>query len=272
MKGVIETGTILDKIVAKKIEEVERRRKEEPPLVHSSSHSRPFRAGFFEALTGPSRHGRPIIAEIKKASPSTGVLREPFQPEFIARLYQTNGARCISVITDEEFFQGSLSVLRKVRETVRIPILRKDFIIDDIQIEDTVRAGADAMLLIERILEPGLMADLYSHAVSHDLAVLVEVHDEKGMERVLSMSSRPKLIGVNNRDLSDFSVNLSRTTKLLPLVPEDVTLVSESGLSNVKVLDDLLEAGVSAFLIGTALMKANDMGEELKRLVFGKDN
>lgn len=268
MDRLLETGTVLDRIVAKKKEEVARLKSIGPapaPAVRAPH----LRRGFIDALRDKSRHGRAVIAEIKKASPSAGVLREPFNPEAIAGIYAKNGARCISVITDQEFFQGSIEVLRRVREVSDLPILRKDFIIDNVQIEETANEGADAMLLIVRILSDSLLSELLEHALAHQLAVLVEVHDQNDMERALKLTPRPELIGINNRDLSDFTVSVERTIELLPMMPEGVTVVSESGLDGPQVLDRLMEAGVDAFLIGTALMKAGDMGKELDRLVFG---
>jgi indole-3-glycerol phosphate synthase len=296
MKGVRDTATILDKIVARKVEEVAAARArrlprscglpedDAPPArrdpvaatavaatavaatavaATSVAGSRP---GFAAALRD-RRPGRPIIAEIKKASPSAGVLREPFDPVAIARAYTQAGARCLSVITDEKFFQGSLDVLRQVRAVTALPLLRKDFIIDAVQLEEAVEAGADAVLLIARILDDALLADLYAAAIALGLETLLEVHDAADLERALALSPRPQLIGVNNRDLADFTVSLRRTLDLLPLLPPGVTLVSESGLSDPADLDRLLAAGVHAFLVGTALMKAEDPGAALRRLV-----
>ena len=272
MKGVRDTATILDQIVARKAEEVAAARARRmprgcgfPEAVAPPLRRDPARPGFHFALQ--HGRGRPIIAEIKKASPSAGVLREPFDPAAIARGYEAAGARCISVITDENFFQGSLGVLQKVRAATALPIIRKDFIIDWVQLQEAVEAGADAALLIARILDDDLMADLYAAAKELGLDVLIEVHDAPDLERVLALKPAPRLIGVNNRDLADFSVSIERTIRLLSLVPPGVTLVSESGLADAETLDRLLAAGAGAFLIGTSLMKADDPGAALKRLV-----
>ena len=274
MKGVRETATILDQIVAQKKLEVEAARRLRvsssdervtPSDVRATSVAAP-RLGFATALRA-SRPGRPIIAEIKKASPSAGVIREPFDPEAIARAYESAGARCISVITDEKFFRGSLDVLRRVRAVTSLPIIRKDFIIDWVQLAEAVEVGADAALLIARILDDELMADLYAAATEMGLDVLIEVHDAPDLERVSKLSPRPQLIGVNNRDLADFTVSIDRTLRLLPLVPPGALLVSESGLSDSTILDALLAAGAGAFLIGTSLMKADDPEMMLRRLV-----
>lgn len=268
MSGLLPTHTILDKIVAQKLVEVKR-------LKASVRAESPYdligeRAGhrFLERLRDQTLPGRPIIAEIKRASPSAGVLREPFEPGEIAGAYTENGARCISVITDEKFFQGSLAALAAARAATELPILCKDFIIDEAQVVEAARARADAVLLIARLLSYRRLKKLYNFARELGLAVLLEVHDEEDLERSLRLRPEPKLIGINNRDLSDFSVAVSRTTRLLPRMPAGVTVVSESGLSEPKVLDELLAQGVHAFLIGSSLMKAKDAGGALRRLVY----
>jgi indole-3-glycerol phosphate synthase len=261
--GTRETGTILDRIVAVKRREVEELKKKDrdrevPPAP---------RRDFLAALRS-ERPGRAVIAEIKHASPSAGVIREPFHPAEIARGYEANGARAVSVLTDEQFFQGSLAVLRQVRAAVDLPLLRKDFIIDRLQIQEAATAGADAVLLIARILSDELLAGLYAAANELGLASLIEVHDEDDLRRALALRPEPKLIGVNNRDLADFSVSIGRTLGLLPRMPPTITLVSESGLSDSATLDRLREAGVHAFLIGSSLMKAPDPGAALRRMVY----
>jgi indole-3-glycerol phosphate synthase len=264
--GLLPTHTILDKIVAQKLNEVEKLKSASPvrpPGLSRAPHA------FVAALKDPAKRGRPIIAEVKHASPSAGVLRSPFDPVAIARAYEKSGARCLSVITDKKFFQGSLAYLRQVRAAVGLPILRKDFIIDPVQVEEAAAAGADAVLLIARILDDALLRALYRLALERTLDALVEVHDEKDLERALKLRPAPALIGVNNRDLSDFSVDVKRTLKLLPLMPEETLAVSESGLSDPRVLDDLMESGVDAFLIGTSLIKAADPGAALHELVYG---
>jgi len=266
MEGILKTGTILDRIMENKQREVEKLKR----MGGLNAPARPRESGpsFKEALVDPHRKGRPIIAEIKKASPSQGVLRDPFHPEIIAAIYHNKGARCISVLTDEVFFQGSMRVLYNVREASPLPLLRKDFIIDRVQIEESALGGADAVLLIARALSDGLLQDLYQHAISHRLEPLVEVHTKEDLQRALELDPAPGLIGINNRDLTDFSVSIDRTLELLPGIPDGTVVVSESGLYDAGTLDTLLEAGVRAFLIGTALMKADDMGSALHRLVF----
>jgi indole-3-glycerol phosphate synthase len=271
MSGVRQTGTILDQIVAVKREEVEklkgRGQEVSPPAKGRDREVSPTRD--LTAALRAERPGRAVIAEIKRASPSAGVIREPFLPAEIARAYAANGARAISVLTDEKFFQGSLAVLREVRATVELPLLRKDFIIDRVQITEAAEAGADAVLLIARILDNALMAELYAAAGELGLAALIEVRDAEDLRRTLMLQPAPQLIGVNNRDLADFTVSIQRTLDLIPVIPRTVTLVSESGLSDPATLDRLRAAGVQAFLIGTSLMKAADPGEALKRMVHG---
>ncbi len=263
MSPVIATNTVLDKIVARKQKEVEALKASGKVDFKSESRAR----GFRKALVGPSREGRPIIAEIKRASPSAGVFRENFNPESIARAYSASGPRCISVLTDETFFQGSLDHLAAARQVCDLPLLRKDFIIDQVQVVETAGWGADCILLIVRILSDDLLKSLYESALSLGLEVLLEVHDYNDLERALALGSRPALLGINNRDLADFTVSVDRTLSLLPYVPEDTTVISESGLSGPAVLDELLEAGVSGFLIGTALMREKDEGRALRDLV-----
>ncbi len=271
MAKILQTDTILDKIVATKIREVAERKTTvgEPIPV-----GEPFQARsgtgtkFLDSLTNPSRPGRPIIAEIKKASPSAGVIRDPFEPVKIAQAYRDHGARAISILTDESFFQGSLDYLAAVRAAVDLPLLRKDFIIDQVQIEDAATVGADAVLLIARILSDELFQQLYEAAGELGLETLVEVHDEQDLDRTMKLTPAPPIIGVNNRNLADFSVSIQTTKRLLPLMPEGTTVVSESGLTDLAALEELTAAGAHAFLIGTAFMKADDPGSELRKLVY----
>jgi indole-3-glycerol phosphate synthase len=272
MEGIRPTQTILDRIVETKIKEVEKLQrlpKQKPP---ERRHSKNPGHDFLAALKDSNKKGRIIIAEIKMASPSAGLLRDPFDPEEIAISYQNNGARCISVITDEQYFKGSLRNLRLTRKAVDIPILRKDFIIDPLQIEEAAWAGADAILLIARILAKDLLQQLYTFARKLSLAVLVEVHNEQDMEKAAGLDPVPELIGVNNRNLSNFEVSIDVTKKLLPMIPEGSILISESGLSKPKVLDELIEAGTTGFLIGTSLVKAKDPGLALGKLVYDRED
>lgn len=205
-----------------------------------------------------------IIAEIKKASPSRGVIRDPFHPFDIARTYESNGAAALSVLTEEKYFQGRLDYLVSIRIYSKIPVLRKDFIFEEYQVYETRAAGADAILLIASILEKEELKNLMGLSASLGMAALVEVHDEKELETALGLGAR--LIGVNNRDLKTFKTDINTTIRLAPYIPKDVTLVSESGIYTIEDIVKLLEAGVNAFLIGEALMREENIGKKLKEL------
>lgn len=209
-----------------------------------------------------------IIAEVKKASPSKGVIRSDFDPQGIAEAYEANGAAAISVLTEKEYFQGSLEYLTLIKNNVSIPVLRKDFIIDEYQVYEARAAGADAMLLIAAILNEKKLSTLIRLIRRLGMAALVEVHDVVELKAALSAGAR--LIGINNRDLNTFKVDINTTRKLARLVPKDGIIVSESG---IKTIDDILSlkgAGVSAFLIGTALMREKDVGKKLRSLCGGR--
>jgi indole-3-glycerol phosphate synthase len=195
-----------------------------------------------------------IIAEVKKASPSKGVICEDFDPVAIARNYQSNGARAISVLTDEKFFQGALRDLMQVRAATTLPVLRKDFIIDGIQIQEAAMHGADAILLIAAILEVKELGDLRLQAEELGLDALVEVHDERETEMALAAGSR--VIGINNRNLNDFSVDLETTFRLKKLIPSAIPVVSESGLATAEDFARLREQNIAAALVGESLMRA----------------
>jgi len=209
--------------------------------------------------------GIKLIAEIKAASPSIGVLREGLDPVALALEYQRAGATAISVLTDEKFFHGSLSNLEEVRKTVDLPLLRKDFIIDNYQLYEARVAGADAVLLIARLLDKKTLETFLELAGQLGLACLAEVHTEEELKKVLD--TRARLIGINNRDLDTFKVDLSTTLKLLPLVPVDRIVVSESGIHNRKDVQCLEEAGVRAILVGEALVRSKDVASKIKELL-----
>lgn len=206
-----------------------------------------------------------IIAEIKKASPSKGQLAKDLDVVSRARIYEQNGASAISVLTDEKFFEGSLDDLRRIKATVSIPVLRKDFILDPVQVYESRLAGADAILLIAAILEYRELEYLFKLATDLGLGVLVEVHDLAELKKVLPL--KPRVIGINNRDLKTFRVNISNTLMLLPVIPEEIGVVSESGISSKQDINVLRAAGISAFLIGEALVKARDPGKKLASLI-----
>jgi len=211
--------------------------------------------GFRAALD--AKQGHAVIAEIKKASPSKGLIRADFDPPAHARAYQAGGAACLSVLTDEEYFQGSDDYLVAARAACDLPVLRKDFTIDPWQAAETRALGADAILLIVAALEDRQMAEIEAAALERGLDVLVEVHDFPELERALKLKTR--LIGVNNRDLRDFSVNFERTYELVSHAPADCTFVAESGLTGRADLDAMAEHGIHCFLIGEALMRQQDV-------------
>lgn len=254
---------ILDRIVERKRVEVARLKREGIVLPEAFRDLRidPPR-GFRRALL--DYDGVAIIAEVKKASPSKGVIREDFDPVAIARNYEQSGAQAVSVLTDVDFFQGSLLYLMQVRQAVKLPVLRKDFLIDPLQIEEAQAHGADAVLLIAAILDLHQLQDYQACAFELGMDVLVEVHDEKELE--LAMAADSRLIGINNRNLQDFSMDLNTTFRLKKMIPAGIPVVSESGLRDQADLRRLAEAGVTAALIGETLMRAGSPGDVLQGL------
>lgn len=251
---------ILDAIVARKKEEVAALRQRGLPTPMGPVE--PPR-GFIRALT--SAPGLAIIAEAKKASPSKGVIQPDFDPVRIARNYHQGGAQAISVLTDVDFFQGSLEYIPLVRAAVPLPVLRKDFLIDPLQIEEAHAVGADAILLIAAILTTRQLREYRQQAESLGMDVLVEVHNEPELASALDAGSR--LIGVNNRNLNDFSVSLETTFRLRRLVPDGIPVVSESGISTIEDIRRLKAAGVKAALIGESLMRAGVQDQLLKEFL-----
>ncbi|MFZ2309779.1 MAG: indole-3-glycerol phosphate synthase TrpC [Rhodoferax sp.] len=259
---------ILDKIVAVKREEVAAASKRKSlTVVRADAESRVLTRDFVGALKAKIAAGKPaVIAEIKKASPSKGVLRADFIPADIAQSYAEHGAACLSVLTDAQFFQGEVDYLKQARASCQLPVLRKDFMVDPYQIYESRAMGADAVLLIAACLDDAQMKDMEAIARSLDMAVLVEVHDGAELERALKLKT--PLIGINNRNLKTFEVTLDTTLSLKAQVPDDRLLVTESGILS---RDDVLRmgaAGVNAFLVGEAFMRAPDPGEALAAL-FG---
>lgn len=253
---------ILDTIVARKKEEVATLKAK--GLVVPELEISPPR-GFIRALTDFA--GVAVIAEAKKASPSKGVIRADFDPVAIARSYQVGGAQALSVLTDVDFFQGSLAYLPLVRAAVSLPLLRKDFIIDPLQIREARAYGADAILLIAAILSTAQIRDYQALALELGMDALVEVHDEAEVEKAVAAGSR--LIGVNNRDLRDFSMDLNTTFRLQKMIPAEIPLISESGIRDHQDMLRLAEHGVRAALVGETLMRAEDPAEALRVLVNG---
>ena len=244
-------------------EEFERRRRQVPvaALRERELFHAPAR-GFARAVSGERRH---IIAEIKKASPSKGVIREDFDPVAIAREYASHGASAISVLTEERFFRGSLQYLEQIRDSVTTPVLRKDFIIDPYQLWEAKSYGADAVLLIAALLDPILLRDLTAQATALSLDVLVEVHSEAELRA--AVESRAHLLGINNRDLKTFEVSLATAETLAPLIPRGMPAVCESGIDSLEQIRRVEQWGVRVFLIGESLMRARRPGEKLRELL-----
>jgi indole-3-glycerol phosphate synthase len=259
---------ILNKIVAVKREEVAAAiQRKSLAAMRFDAESRVLTRDFVGALRAKIAAGQPaVIAEIKKASPSKGVLRADFIPADIAQSYAEYGAACLSVLTDQQFFQGCIDYLKQARASCQLPVLRKDFMVDVYQVYESRSMGADAILLIASCLDDAQMRDFEQIARSLDMAVLVEVHDAPELERALKLST--PLIGVNNRNLKTFEVSLDTTLTLMRDIPADRLLVCESG---IHTRDDVLRmgaAGVNAFLVGEAFMRAEEPGEALAAL-FG---
>lgn len=261
--GLTTTGTVLDRIMAHKLEEVALAKKQvsETDLRGQLPSAPPVR-NFVAALQRPSTIA--LIAELKKASPSKGIFLEDFHPEAISTEYAQHGAACISVLTDEDFFQGSLDYLRRVHKTVDVPLLRKEFILDPYQLLEARAAGTDAILLIVACLEDALLADLHTQTVELGMTALIEAHDETEMERALALS--PSLVGINNRDLRDFTVDLDTTVRLAAMSPPDVTLVGESGIYTAADVQRLADSGVHAVLVGESLILADDRPAKIREL------
>ena len=257
---------ILDKIVAVKREEVPAARalRSEAALRElAAAQSAP--RGFAAALRAKVAAGLPaVIAEVKKASPSKGVIREHFVPAEIAASYAGHGAACLSVLTDVQFFQGHADYLRQARAACALPVLRKDFMVDPYQVIESRAIGADCILLIAACLSDGQMAELEACAIGLGLDVLVEVHDGEELDRALRLKT--PLLGINNRNLRSFEVSLDATLDLLPRVPPDRLLVTESGIASRADVQRMRAAGVHAFLVGEAFMRADDPGAALAAL------
>ena len=256
------SGGILDEILTHKRTEVAARQRVRPlPEMRRAAEDAPVTRGFENAI----RTTRPaVVAEIKRASPSEGVIRADFDPAAIAASYEQAGAACLSVLTDERFFQGCDGHLADARRVTGLPLLRKDFIVDPYQVYESRAIGADCLLLIAAALSPGLLAGLAGLARTLALDVLIEVHDERELESALALM--PRIVGINNRDLTTFATSIDTTIDLLDAIPDDVTVVTESGIHTRDDVRRLREADVHAFLVGTAFMRERDPGAALRRL------
>lgn len=263
---MMNTPDILQKIILRKAEIIEQRRAQIPleQLMETVSEAQPPRA-FIEALLERIELNQPaVIAEIKKASPSKGVMRENFNPVEIAKSYAKSSAACLSVLTDVDFFQGSDEYLIQARAACNLPVLRKDFVIDPYQVYESRAIGADCILLIIACLTDAQLNELCGLAHNLEMDVLIEVHDEQELERALRVPN--KMIGINNRNLHTFETTLNTTLSMLDKIPSDSLLISESGIHTPEDVKLLREHGVKAFLVGEAFMVADDPGAKLKEL------
>ncbi len=255
---------ILDEIVNNKLKEVARRKKEVPLAVLKSklAASTPTR-NFRKAISSLIKIN--IIAEIKRASPSAGIIIKNFSLEELARIYEKNGASALSILTDQKFFRGELKDLEKAKKASSLPILAKEFIVDEYQIYEAKIGGADALLLIARILDKEELKEYLDLASRLDLDCLVEIHTEEERQKIKDLPV--DIVGINNRNLDDFKVDLKMSFNLIKKIPLDKIVVSESGINNGEDIHRLREAGVNAFLVGEALLKSKDVGEKLRKLL-----
>lgn len=257
---------ILKKILARKREEISERVTRLPlAQLRQRAKAAPPARGFVNAIRKRIAAGKPaVIAEIKKASPSKGLLRENFDPAEIAKSYERHGATCLSVLTDVDFFQGADEHLKEARAACSLPVLRKDFTVDPYQVYEARALGADCILLIVAALNDGRMRELSDLAQELGMDVLVEAHDGEELNRALALGTQ--LIGINNRDLRTFKVRLETTLNLLGRIPKDRVVITESGIHAPKDVSLMRQSGVNAFLVGEALMRSSDPGLELARL------
>ena len=255
---------ILDEIVAHKQGEIETAKEKWPAdQLERQLSEAPAVRDFVAALTGSEEIG--LIAEVKKASPSAGLIRENFDAVAIAEVYEQHGASCISVLTDENFFQGRLDDLKAVRQAVSIPILRKDFILDPYQLLEARAAGADCVLLIAECLDDSRLRELYLYAAELGMESLIEIYEPKNLDRVLKLE--PKLLGINNRNLKTFVTDLKHSINLMDRVPKETLLVSESGIRERTDVVRLQQAGVRGILVGETLMRSEDIGAKVEELL-----
>ena len=255
---------ILDKIVENKIQEVKNRKIEEPVVELKKKIDTSDKPGDF--VSGISKHGKMnLIAEIKKASPSAGIIKEDFSVEKIAEAYKMAKVDAISVLTDKKFFQGEIKYLNTVKNMINVPILRKDFIVDEYQIYESRAYKADAILLIVRILERSQLADYLAMAEELEMAALVEVHSEKELEQALYCDA--EIIGINNRDLDTLETDIKTSFRIKAEVPDDKIVVSESGIKTRNDVEELYKCGIHTILVGETLMRSDDIGSEIRKLI-----
>lgn len=261
-------STILDRILEhKRVEVLERRNKRSHASLLADCRSLPTTRGFTRSLVESTTRGyTAVIAEIKRASPSKGLIRADFDPPALALSYARGGATCLSVLTDIQFFQGADSYLQSARAAVTLPVLRKDFVVDRYQLAESRVLGADCVLLIVSAMPAKQLSELYQEAHELGLDTLIEVHDQEEMEQALTLS--PPLIGVNNRNLHTFEVSLETSLALKRLLPDGTTLVSESGIHTRGDVQTLTQAGINCFLVGEAFMRAQDPGSKLRELFY----
>jgi indole-3-glycerol phosphate synthase len=265
-----EIPSILQKILSVKAQEVAaKKQRQDEASLSAEIAGLPAARGFAERIRQLSARGPAVIAEIKKASPSAGVIRNDFQPADIAASYEAAGAACLSVLTDQRFFQGADEYLALARNACSLPVLRKEFIIDPWQLYESRVLGADCVLLIVAALEKGRLQALDGLARALGMDVLVEVHDERELEAALDTGA--SLVGVNNRDLNTFSTDLSTSERLKPLIPEQRTMITESGIHSRDDVGRMMDAGITAFLVGEAFMRAENPGHALKSLFSDGD-
>ena len=259
-------GTILEAILAHKRTEVQERQLKVPqPRMAARAKDAPPPRDFLAALQTPKTGLVSLIAEVKKASPSAGIICADFDPIAIARAYESGGASCLSVLTDEKFFQGHDDYLKAAREAVALPVIRKDFVVSGWQIYESRALGADAVLLIVAALTPAQIADYQALAQELSMAALVEVHTES--EMAIALGANAKLIGINSRDLNTFVTDLGAVARLAAMVPADVTLVAESGIKTPADVRRVADAGAKAILVGETLMRAPDIGAAVRELM-----
>jgi indole-3-glycerol phosphate synthase len=257
---------ILQKIVENRREEVARQKKILPLAELRQMLADKPSTNDFEGAIREQRCS--VIAEVKRSSPSKGRIRDDFDPVEIARTYEGNGAAALSILTESQFFEGNAAYVPQIRRAVALPLLRKDFIIDSYQIEETRVLGADALLLIARILDSGQLREFVDHASELGLAAVVEIHDEADVNKAVSAGAR--IVGINNRDLATFRTDLEVSIRLARLIPKGITVVSESGIDSRGDVERLMEAGIHAFLVGESLMREKDIGKKLRELLGEK--